>query len=89
MTYLMIRHRVSDFDSWYADLKSHGTAQREGGFGDLQLLRDVKDPHIVVCFFKVYDVDKARAFTQTLKSNEAQSDSDFAGPPEVFLLKEI
>jgi hypothetical protein len=89
MIYLMIRHRVPDFDSWYAALKSHGTAQKEGGFGDLQLLRDVKDPTIVVCFFKVYDVDKARAFAQTLKSSEWQSDSDFADHPEVFLLKEI
>jgi hypothetical protein len=89
MPYLLIRHRVSDFDRWYSDLKSHGEAQREGGFGDLQLLRDVKDPHIVVCLFKVYDVDKARAFTQTLQSSEAQNDSGFSGQPEVFLLKEI
>lgn len=89
MTYLMIRHRVSDFDDWYATLKSHGTAQKEGGFGDLQLLRDVKNPNIVVCLFKVDDVDKARAFTQTLQSSEAQNDSCVIGQPEVFLLKEL
>jgi len=89
MPYLLVRHRVADFDRWYKVFKSHAEAQREAGFSDFQLLRDAKDPNIIVCLFKVDDMDKARAFTQSGDSQRAQKNSGVIGPPEILLLKEI
>ena len=89
MPYLLVRHRVADFDRWYSVFKSHAEAQREAGLSDLQLLRDAEDPNIIVCLFKVADMDKARAFTQSGDSHQAQKDSGVIGTPEVLLLKEL
>ncbi|MCG8642265.1 MAG: hypothetical protein MI862_21245 [Desulfobacterales bacterium] len=89
MHYLLVRHKVADFDKWHSVFKSHAEAQRKAGFTDLHLLRDASDPNIVVCLFKVDDIEKAKAFTQSSSSNEAQKESGVIGKPEIILLKEL
>ncbi|UCC39764.1 MAG: hypothetical protein JSV96_18635 [Candidatus Aminicenantes bacterium] len=89
MLYLLVRHRVADFDKWYSVFKSHAEAQREAGLKDLQLLRDAADPNIIVCLFKVDDVQKARAFTGSREAGDAQRESGIIGEPEILLLDEI
>ena len=89
MPYLYVRQKVADFDQWYSVFRSHDGAQQEASLKDLQLLRDVGDPNIVVCFFKVDDVDKARAFIQSGDASEAQKESGMIGEPEVLWLNEI
>lgn len=89
MPYLFVRHRVADFDKWYSVFKSHDEAQRKAGLRNLQLLRDASDPNVVVCFFRVDDTDRARAFTETPQSRQAQEESGVVGKPEVLLLDEI
>jgi hypothetical protein len=89
MPYLYVRQKVVDFDQWYSVFRSHDEAQQEAGLKDLQLLTDVGDPNIVVCFFKVDDVDKARAFTQSGDASEAQKESGMIGEPEILWPKKM
>lgn len=89
MTYLLVQHKVVDFDKWYSVFKSHAEAQRKAGLKDLQLLRDAEDPNIIVCFFKIDDMEKAKAFTESRHSHEAQKESGVIGEPEILLLDEI
>ena len=48
MPYLYVKQKVADFDKWYSVFKSNEKAQQEAGFTELQLLRDVADPNIIV-----------------------------------------
>lgn len=89
MPYLLVRHKVADFKKWHTVFESHAEAQREAGLKDLQLLRDAEDPNIVVCLFRVDDLEKARAFTESSDSNEAQEKSGVIGVPEILLLNEV
>ncbi len=88
MPYLMVKHRVLDFERWYAVFKSHAEAQQQAGLCDLHLFRDDADPNNVVCLFKVEDPVKARAFTQTRDAGDAAKKSGVIGVPEVLLLNE-
>ena len=89
MAYLFVRQRVSDFDRWLRVFESHAEAQKEAGLRDLQLLRDRNDPQAVVCFFRVEDLEKARAFTQSPGAEEGKTDSGVIGEPEVLFLQEL
>jgi len=80
---------VTDFDRWYSVFQSHAEAQREAGLKDLQLFRDAADPNVVVFLFKVDDLDKVRAFTESRESDEAKKESGVIGEPEVLLLNKI
>ena len=89
MPYLFVRQRVKDFDTWYSVFQSHAGGLEEAGLTDLQLLRDVSDENVVVCMFRVEDLAKARAFTETPEASEAKTDSGIIGEPEVLWLEEL
>ena len=89
MQYLLVKHRVKDFDRWYSVFRSHEEAQREAGLKDLQLFRDVADPNVVVVLFRVDDLDKVKAFTESPESYEAKEESGVIGEPEALWLNKI
>ncbi len=89
MQYLYVKQKVEDFDRWYSVFNSHAQAQQEAGLKDLQLFRDNSDPNTIVCLFRVYDMEKARAFTETPEAEDAQEESGMIGEPEVLWLNEI
>jgi len=88
MHYLFCKHRVEDYTKWRAVFESHAEARQEAGLHPLHVLRDVGDPKSVVMFFKVDDLEKARAFIQTPSASEAAKCSGVIGTPEVLFLSE-
>lgn len=89
MNYLIVKHKVADFEKWLAVFKSHEKIQEEAGFYDLQIMRDAFEPNIVTVLFKVKDVNTAKAFTSSQSSSQAAVDAGVIGTPEGFWLQEI
>jgi hypothetical protein len=71
MHYLLVTHRLSDFDGWHRLLRAHAQAQRDVGLHLLHVLRDVADPTRVVAMFRVDDLERARAFTEAPAASDA------------------
>jgi hypothetical protein len=88
MYYLLCKHKVADFEMWHAVFRSHAEAQREAGLHILHVLRDASDPDVVVMWFRVDDLGKARAFTSAPEAHEAADDSGVIGVPELFYLSD-
>ena len=88
MYYLMCKHRVADYSKWREVFDSHAEAQRESGLHLLHLLHDTDDPNILVLFFKVDDLDKARAFVEAPSAGEGADASGVIGTPEISFLCE-
>ncbi len=88
MHYLLCQHKVEDYTKWRGVFDSHAEAQRESGLHLLHLLRDTADPNLVVLLFRVDDVSKARAFTQTPSAHEAGESSGVIGVPEISFLSD-
>jgi hypothetical protein len=86
--YLLVRHRVADFDSWHGVFESHAAAQREAGLHLLHLLRDAADPNLVVLLFRADDPEAALAFTSSPDAAAAARTAGVIGNPEVSLLSE-
>jgi len=89
MPFLIVKHKVKDFNQWLAVFNSHSEAQKEAGFRDVQILRDYQDPNTVFCFFKVIDIVKARAFTQAPEVENVIEEAGVIGMPEGIWLDEI
>jgi len=87
MAYLLVRHRVVDFERWKRVFDSHTAAQREAGLKVQKVLRNVDDPAEVVLFFEVADVRKARAFVTSPTVPDAQEQSGVIGRPETSFLE--
>lgn len=85
--YLLVKHKVADFTKWYQVFESHAKSHREAGLHLLYLLHDTNDPNHIVYLFRVDDVNKARAFTQTPDASEAGEISGVIGEPEMMFLE--
>lgn len=84
MTYLFVRHKVADFETWKKVFDSHAAAQEESGLILDRLLHADGDPPEVIMLFKVTDVDKANAFMNTPEAAEAKDVSGVIGEPDFF-----
>lgn len=89
MKYLYVKQTVEDFNTWYDVFKSHEQAQKDAGLTDLQLFRDSENPNIILCIFKVTDIEKAKAFTSSPESEKAQKETKMIEKPEVIWLDKI
>lgn len=88
MLYLLCQHKVADFARWHQVFKSHAEAQQEAGLHLLYLLRDAADPNYVVILFKVDDLKKARAFTESPNAGKAAQISGVIGVPKILFLSD-
>jgi hypothetical protein len=86
MDYMLCKHKVADFDRWHDVFLAHAEAQREAGLHILHVLRDAADPDMVVMWFRIDDMEKAKAFTSTPEAREAADESGVIGVPEVLYL---
>lgn len=88
MYILFCKHRVEDFGRWYSIFKNHQSEQMRAGLHLLYLLRDVKDPNLIIYFFTVESMDRANAFLNAPENIEAGKKSGVIGTPEMNWMTE-
>lgn len=86
MPYLLVKNKVTDYERWYAVFKSDAKAQKEAELHDLVILREMTDPNLIVCIFKIDNLEKAKAFANSLNSGKLAELSGVIGIPEVLFL---
>ena len=61
-SYLLIRHKVTDFKTWKVGYDTHQAMRTEAGLTEKYLLRSADDPNEVVALFEAQDIDRAKRF---------------------------
>ena len=89
MEYLYVKQRVKDYETWFGLFDSHSEAQIVAGLVDREIYRDVENPDIIVCRFKISDLKAAKAFVSAPEAKQAQNDSGMIEKPEILFLTEI
>jgi hypothetical protein len=86
--YLLIRHKVRDFNEWKPGYDDHSTARDSAGLAERQLLRSNEDPNEVVLLFEAADLDKARAFIASPDLREVMQKYGVIGMPDISFLND-
>ncbi|MBZ5628665.1 MAG: cyclase [Acidobacteriia bacterium] len=86
MIYLLVRHKVADFEKWKRVFDSHAEAQRQSGLRLDKVLRNLDDPSEVVTWFEDTDLAKARAFVSSPEVPRAKEDSGVVDTPDIYFL---
>ena len=89
MPYLIIRHKIEDYDRWKPVFDDHGPTRAEFGSTGYQLFRLEDDPNELVTIFEVNDLDKARALVASDDLREAMQRAGVADQPDIYFLKEV
>jgi hypothetical protein len=86
MGYLLVRHKVKEFDEWKRLFDAHGEAQRKAGLRIEKVMRNTYEPNEVFLFFEVLDLAKARGFVYSPEVPKAQAQSGVVDKPDIYFL---
>ena len=89
MTYIVIRYKVKDYDSWKIKFDAHGPARAAAGSTGGHLLRGLDDPNEVVIFFKWDELEKAREFMASANLKEFMDQAGVVDQPNVYFLDAV
>lgn len=87
-TWVVVNHKVKDFDAWLKVFDAEGTAARaEQGLYDAALARGVDDPNIVQIVFDVKDISKAKASIASEEKKKLMASAGVEGVPSIKFYK--
>jgi quinol monooxygenase YgiN len=82
-SWVVVTHKVKDFDTWLKVFDKEGTAARAAqGLIDVVLSRDIDDPSIVHLVFDIKDMAKAKASLFSEEKKKLMMSAGVVGPPK-------
>jgi hypothetical protein len=86
--WVVVTHKVKDFDAWVKVFDAEGTATRATfGLVDLALARGVEDSNIVHIVFDIKDLAKAKARISDPALKKLMEDGGVVGVPKIEFYK--
>jgi hypothetical protein len=86
MRYVLVKHKVKDFDIWKkifdADAGNRQAAGSKGGV----LLRAMDDPNMVYILFEMEDVEKAKGFFRSAQLKKTMEKAGVIEEPHIHFL---
>jgi hypothetical protein len=86
-SYMLVRHKVQDFEVWKAGFDAHLPNRLEAGLTDKKLLRGADDTNEVILLFKAADLDCAKAFSESADLRETMQKLGVIDKPDIYFLK--
>jgi hypothetical protein len=87
--YLVVRHKVGDFDTWKKVYGSHRPKQLEAGLSERHVLRGVDVPNETIVIFEAADLAKARAFASSADLRETMMRAGVQDKPDVYFMTSV
>jgi len=87
-TWVVVTHKVKDFDAWVKVYDGEGTAKRASeGMVDVVLARGIDDPNLVHIVFDITDMAKANAAIFSDEKKKLMMSAGVEGKPEIVFYK--
>ena len=86
MNYLLIRHKVADFDGWKSGYDAHAVARQQAGLTEKYFLRSIADRNEILLFYEVANLDAAKRFVESSDLRVAMQKGGVIDQPDFYLL---
>jgi heme-degrading monooxygenase HmoA len=89
MTFVLIQHRVEDFDKWKPFFDDHGSTRKAKGSKGGYVFQDAEDPNLLTILLEWEDLESARAFAQSEDLKEVMEKAGVVGQQDRYFLKKV
>lgn len=86
MTYVLIRHKVTDFGKWKLAYDGDLTSRQRAGLKETHLLHNVQNHEEVVLLFEVDDLQKAMEFCNSSDLRATMQKAGVIVTPDIVFL---
>ena len=88
MAYMLIRHKVAEFEKWKQAYEEHRSSRQAAGLKDVHLWRNAEDPNEVIVLFEASNVAKAKDFAGSPDLKEKMQAAGVQGMPDIVFLSD-
>jgi hypothetical protein len=89
MPYVLVRHKVRDYDLWKSVFDEHGDMRRDATSAGGILLRNKDDPNEVFILLEYTDLERARQFIDSDDLRRTMERAGVADVPDISFLEEV
>ena len=89
MTYVMVMHKVKDFEKWKSIYDEHGEMRKKLGSKGAFAFRNSKDPNEIIVMSQWEDIESANNFVESESLKNAMKKAGVMNKPQVYYLDEI
>ena len=86
MTYVLIRHKVTDFGKWKLAYDRDLTSRQRAGLKETHLLHNVQNHEEVVLLFEADDLQTALEFCNSSDVRDTMQKAGVIAPPDILFL---
>ena len=88
MSYMLVHHKVEDYNTWRPQYDGHLEARKKAGLKEVHVLRNTTDPQDIFILFEASDLKKAQDFGSSDDLRETMQKAGVKGKPDVYFLNE-
>jgi hypothetical protein len=88
MPYLLVRHKVTDYEQWKSAFDAHSVTRQANGSRGGQLFRNASDPNELILLLEWDVLETARQYAQSEDFHEMLQRAGVVGRPTIFFLKD-
>ena len=89
MPYLLVRHKVEDYDHWKPIFDEHAKSRKSGGSQGARVFRSADNPNETLILMEWDSLENARKFIGSEDLHQAMADARVADRPDAFFLDEV
>ena len=89
MPYLLVGHKVDDYEGWKPVFDEHGTFREQSGSKGARLWRNANDPNETLILFEWDSMENAQRFANSDNLRETMQKAGVADQPDVYFLEEV
>lgn len=89
MVYVLVEHKVKDYEKWKPVFDEHGTFRKAGGGKESNLFRNIDDPNETVIIFEWDTIENARKFFESENLKNIMQKAGVVNKPAIFFLEEV
>lgn len=86
MVYMLVQHKVEDYDKWRAVFDDKADLRQASGETSALVLRQADDPNAMVLLFGWDSLERAQAYLQNPMLKEAMQEAGVITPPQALFL---
>lgn len=89
MTYVLVMHKVEDYDKWKSVYDENGAMRKAYGSEGAFVFHNADDPNHIVVISEWENIEKAKGFAESEELKLAMQKAGVIGQPAVYFLDEI
>jgi len=87
MTYVLVIHKVEDFDKWKSVYDEDGATRKDKGSKGAFVFRNANDPNQLVVVSQWENIEKAKNFAEAEDLRITMQKAGVTGQPDVYYLE--